>query len=709
MRSINTSYIIYILLFCSLIVQKCLSQDQIIVDSLFKELKIVKTVAQRIDVYNELAWQYRKLKKDIGEQYARIALKLSDSINDISKRSTSLSRLGTIKIYQQDYDYAEKIYKKLLILDKKSGNLYGIGRANNQLGRIYKEQGKFIKSIEYRLKSLEIFERIKDSIQIAIVYNNLGDAYKELLEFDLAMKSLTNSLTIERQLKNHHGSMVTLANIGSLHIEMQNYEKAIEVLNESKNYFIKQKDDYWLLNTYIDLGIAHMRLYNFDLSLNYTEKAKEMNKEMGLENDGIIYNNLGTLYSLKGDLSKAMSYYEKSISTQSSDNKYNYLDARINIADILYKRKKYNEAIDYLEEALRLTDTYEKAIVKLKIYNDLSVCYAAMQNDKKALEYRNEYLKLDKNLRSSHIKAIQFEAAYNEQQNEMELLRKSKELTKTQLEKLETENTLKQTQVSALLIVLVIMSLLFFFINRALKLKAKTNLAEKNRELDKKNVQELLDKQEIRFNQARIDGQDKERKRIAKDLHDGLGSLLSMVKVYYKSIEDEIETNNISSKKQYQKANELLDKACDEVRKISQEIHSGILAKFGLIAALEDLVATVNDSKQLRVEFNTHSIDDRLNNVIETNVFRIIQELMNNILKHASASEVNIQLLQNDAILNVVIEDNGRGFKYDSRNSEGMGLRNIKSRVDKLSGDIYFDSILGNGTTITLNLPLKDI
>ena len=716
MRKICASYSICFFIFYCLIVQKVIGQHPIIIDSLFKELQITKTVSGRIDILNELAWEYRIIETKKGQQFAETALKLSDSINSISGKITSLSRLGTIKIYQNDYNSAEEIFKNLLALEKESNHLYGVGRANNQLGRIYKEQGKLIKSIKYRLESLKLFEQIKDSNQIALVLNNLGETYRELREFELAIKYLTKSVTIHKHLNNYSSANITVANLGILFSEIGSHEKGIELLNDSKNYFIEQGDYYRLLKVYIDLGMAYMRLENYDLSLDYFKKAMEMNMKMGLEQDAAIYNNLGILYNKKNNLSRAFDYYQKSISAQTAQDTYYFLDARINIAGILYKQKKYREAINYLEEALKLTDSYEKAVSKLKIYNDLSDCYAAIQNDKKALEYRNEYLKLDESIRSSLIKAIQFESAYNEAQKEIEILKTSNQLAKTQLEKLDTENTLKQTQVLALSAVLVIASLLFFFIYSAIKLKAKAKLAdrnkkvaEKNRELEVKNVHELLNNQEIRYNQARLEEQEKERTRIAKDLHDGLGSLLSTIKIYYISVEEQIDSNNSSSKKQYLKANKLLDKACEEVRKISHEIHSGILSKFGLIAALEDLVETINNSKQIHVELNTHGISDRLNNDLQINVYRIIQELMNNILKHANASEVSIQLIQFENNLTIMVEDNGKGFKYNKENSSGMGLKNIQSRVDKLNGEIDFDSTLGKGTTTTLNLPLKEI
>lgn len=704
--SLRASSLLIICLLCQTL---GFCQNKVTLDSLHNVLKTASVDTIKIEALNELAWELRKIDSKKAKEYAEQAYVLSDSLNMVKMKVTSLSRLGTVAIYLKEYEEAENIYLNLLQIEKNTNHIYGVGRANNQLGRVYKIQGKLVKSIEYRLESLKAFEQIKDSAQIALVANNIGNSYSELNKFDLAIKHLIKSITIDKQMGNINSVNKTLSNLGSLHNEMEDYSKALQYLNKSEENLRKTNDIYWLSKVYVDLGITHMGLENFDMSLDYLNKALEIKTEMGSDNDAGIYNNFGALYAKKGDLNTALTYYQKSISVQPSSTGYNFLDANVNIAEIFYKKKQYNEAIKYYESALKLTDDYQKAAVKLKIYNDLSICYASLKQNDKALKYKNDYVKLDKDIRASQIKAIQFEAAYNEQQKEIELLQTTQELTKTKLENLETENTLKQTQILALSIGLLITLVLFFLIFKAVKLKAKAKLAEKNRLIDLKNVQELLDKQEIRFNQARLDGQEKERSRIAKDLHDRLGSMLSMVKIHYKFVEEQIEKLKTTNKKQYEKANTLLDEACEEVRKIANDINSGVLAKFGLVAALEDLSNTLNENGKLTVEFNTHNFDDRLSSDIEITIYRIIQELVNNILKHANAKEISIQLLQSDKLLNIMVVDDGIGFIYEPLNLKGMGLKNVQSRVESLKGDLYVDSTPNNGTTITIDIPVKEI
>lgn len=249
---------------------------------------------------------------------------------------------------------------------------------------------------------------------------------------------------------------------------------------------------------------------------------------------------------------------------------------------------------------------------------------------------------------------------------------------------------------------LVIISILFFVILKFRKEKREKEI------VTQKNI-ELLKKQELKSIKAMIDGQEKERKRIAQDLHDRLGSMLSMVKLHYKSVEDSLDKLKQENKNQYEKASMLLDEACDAVREIAHEMISGVLTKFGLTAALEELKETIESSNTLEVELITYGLDDRLENKMEMEVYGIIQELIHNVIKHAKAKELSIQLLKKEEKLQVIVEDDGIGFDiFNTDQNDGMGLKSVYSRVDDLFGEIAIDSGKGKGTTITIQIPLEN-
>ena len=158
---------------------------------------------------------------------------------------------------------------------------------------------------------------------------------------------------------------------------------------------------------------------------------------------------------------------------------------------------------------------------------------------------------------------------------------------------------------------------------------------------------------------ARLEGQDLERKRVARDLHDRIGSMLSTVKLFFASVDTKLEEFKEENQKHFHKANQLLDEACEEVRRIAHDMESGLLTKFGLKPELEALAETIKDSQQIEISLVTHGLQERLVNSLEVKSYRIIQELVSNVLKHAKATTLSIQLNRFDKVFNIIVEDNG--------------------------------------------------
>lgn len=240
------------------------------------------------------------------------------------------------------------------------------------------------------------------------------------------------------------------------------------------------------------------------------------------------------------------------------------------------------------------------------------------------------------------------------------------------------------------LVVLVVILFAFLFQRKLL-----------NKQKAFREIETLLQQQEMKSAYAILEAQEQERKRIAEDLHDRLGSRLAAVKLHFHAFKKNEDGNTGF----FSKGSELLDGAVDEVREISHNMLSGVLSKFGLVAALEDLCNTLESSKQLSVSLHAHHLDARLDMQIELNIYRIIQELVSNILKHSGATEIIIQLNRYESELIVTVEDNGAGFDNAIQRKRGIGLQNIDSRVQSLKGRWHIDSGKGQGTIVTIEIP----
>lgn len=247
--------------------------------------------------------------------------------------------------------------------------------------------------------------------------------------------------------------------------------------------------------------------------------------------------------------------------------------------------------------------------------------------------------------------------------------------------------------------------LLIFVGGIAYRMRQRSIISQKNEQLKQHQIDELLQKQELASINAMMEGQEQERQRIAQDLHDRIGSQLAAVKLNMEALEDKVDKGHNENKGQFTKTYGMLDNLVDEVRKISHNMVSGVLMKFGLEVALHDLAASISNSGKIRVDVRVHNLHDRIAGKVELAVYRIIQELLANVLKHAQAQHITISLNRQDGNLNVMVEDDGRGFDQ-GRVKRGMGLQNIQQRAEALNGAVNIDAKAGRGTTVIVDIPL---
>lgn len=223
------------------------------------------------------------------------------------------------------------------------------------------------------------------------------------------------------------------------------------------------------------------------------------------------------------------------------------------------------------------------------------------------------------------------------------------------------------------------------------------------RKLEYQKIEDLLKQQELKTAYAMLAGQEKAHKRIAEELHDNLGSILVTLNMFADTLQKKKDPESIQNLAQ--KISEVAQIANEATRKISHSLDSGVLRHFGLATAIQELTEALNQSQQIKVSCHVQ-LSDQIDSEISLNIYRIVQELTNNTLKHAHATIINLDLNQIKGSINIIFEDNGAGFLADSISYTGMGLKNIKSRVDRLDGSFILDSQINKGTTIIIDIPL---
>lgn len=247
---------------------------------------------------------------------------------------------------------------------------------------------------------------------------------------------------------------------------------------------------------------------------------------------------------------------------------------------------------------------------------------------------------------------------------------------------------------------LVFLALIVFLI-RKYKAQQKLLLNQDNI-LKKEQLFSQLKEKELKSILAMLKAQDEERLKIANELYDDLGSHMAGIKMHFRAMKDQ------DSKALFQKTDILIEEAYQKIRHIANAKHCGMLANQGLLKALQHMAKDISSTHRTKVSIYENDFNQRLENYMELSLFRIIQELLNNVIQHAKATEVDIHINGHDDTLNIMVEDNGRGFDASriTKSQTGIGLKSIDRRVENLEGKMIIESRMGVGTSVIIDLPI---
>lgn len=440
------------------------------------------------------------------------------------------------------------------------------------------------------------------------------------------------------------------------YFNLRDANKSIIYFNKMIPLCLLNDDSLTIAHVYVNIGTVHSSIIkNPDSALYYYKKAAPILKTYkDVQNLSYNYNNQGNNYKFKKNYLKAITYFKKALETPLKKNiqksKVLYYE---NIADAYYKNKDYKNAAFYLNKKINLQDSINDTKQNIAI--------AGIKE-----KYDNEKLRADK---------LTIEA-----------------------EKTKTKNILKIT-----LIILFFSVLIGFLIYKNIKRKQKITQDEKL--IEQQKVSNLLKEQELIAIDAMIEGQEKERQLIASDLHDDLGALMATLQFNFENLYKHKNSNDADNL--FKKTKLLIKEAYHKIRSIAQIKNSGVIAKQGLLKAIINNANKISTFHNINIEVREHGLDNRLENSLELTIFRIVQELLTNIVKHAKATNVIIHFTNHNDSLNIMVEDNGIGFnvKNISKN-EGMGIQSIEKRVEVLEGTVIIESIKSKGTTIIIDLPI---
>ncbi|MDX2301453.1 MAG: sensor histidine kinase [Microscillaceae bacterium] len=684
------------------------AQENKLVDSLQNQLQKVKADTLKVELLNELAWTLSRREFDKALQNATAALKLAKKINYTSGIIVSNDRIGYIYQNKGESYKAIPYHQEALKLAKKIKDDYSVARASSYVALAYKDIGKARESIPFFQESLKMFKQLNKKTPAAQVSNNLGAAYRMIGENQLALQSYMESLEIREELNDTLGKAAIYLALGLYYHDNRNYSLAKDYYLKAARIYKNSDKSYDLAKVYHNLGLTHIAQKNYDEALEYLNQSLALKNRIGTEDNlAFLLNTLGYAFFCSKQETKALQYYQKSIQlAQKTKDKRGLAAVYNNMGILLRTQGQTDESIYYFKQALNLSRQISEKIFELEALSGLYKVYARKGDYPQSQIYVEAYIALRDSLELDYREAGNDKEMYNQKT----LKGKDRQIKEIELAKLTAENQQKTFFIYALVVgILFLITLLYSTIrtyrSRQASVLARKKLEEKQQEIDK-----LLMDQELKSLGAMIRGQELERKRIAQDLHDRLGSLLSVVKLNFKAIDKNLQEVKAHNEKQYNQAYELLDKACDEVRKIAHNMVSGVLKKFGLISALEDMKNTIETTEMIQIQLHDSGFEnERLDASMEIAIYRIIQELVSNALKHAEANELTIQLVKSKDNLNIIVEDDGKGFDLQTKDIESlpsMGLKNIYSRIKELNGELNIDSHINKGSTIIIDIPI---
>ncbi len=494
----------------------------------------------------------------------------------------------------------------------------------------------------------------------------------------------------------HHSVAISLMN-------SDQPKKAQEYLAQAIEFFKKPTDNprtlYFLVTTYIDAAENYITLNLYDSVKLELDKAKLILERKPTSSLLVsLYYVEGIYYDQIKQYSKALTSFDKGINFPELHPFY--------LGQLKYgKYKALSHNNDHKEALLVLQDLMANHIMynsdRKNYYKGIFLTYKKLGNVQAAYNWAEQYITLSDSLYKSEYQndIAELEAKFNNAENQ-------KKISILQAEK---EKVLLKSANDQLLVWLLGGATAFLLIISVFAWQLYRNNKKLTAQKELNYQQQLKEAEQVRqvqFAKALLEGEEKERKRLAGDLHDGLGGMLAGVKINL----SQLANNNLESTM----TNDLdrvilqLDNSVDELRRIARNMMPESLSSLGLEAALNDMCSSLSN-EITHVDFQAFSIDSNITKEVQVIIYRIVQELLTNAVRHAKASEILVQCSQNRNTFFITVEDNGNGFDVNNNESsqKGIGLANLKSRIDYFQGKMEISSVRGNGTSINIELNVK--
>jgi signal transduction histidine kinase len=552
-----------------------------------------------------------------------------------------------------------------IVSAEKAGMVSTVSEALEILGEYSMTKENFSDAINRYIQALKLEEKLGNQKRRADLYDHLAAVYFYQEIFPKALEYNQNALTIYQNLNDSLNIAKVFSHLGSLY--------------NSREYCEKRTPD--------------QHKADYETALNYYRQSLNILEKKNFK-EGIVtdWSNMGNVYRRMGDLDQALKYVQMAVSYYRETKNMNRLPATLRMLGQIYNRQqKYDQALVCMLESNEIAQREKLTDGIQFLYEDIAQTYENLSDFRNSLKYYKKYMTLR-------------DSVYNNEKSQQIFELETKyqaEKKQSEIEKL----TLVKRQRTLVIYILIASLLLVFLFGYTYfrNIRSKKIIADQKLEIKEKQLLELEKERQLVAAKSVLQGEETERSRLAGDLHDGLGGLLTGVKLKLSSMKENsiITSENLAH---FNHALDLLDTSIAEMRRVAHNLMPETLMHYGLRTALTDFIKQVEPEGFPILRCSTFGDDLRFEKEIEITLYRITQELVTNAIKHAHAKQIDIQLFTEKERICVQVIDNGTGFNPEEHDhfKDGKGLKNIRDRVTAFNGRFDLISQTGKGTECTI-------
>ena len=615
------------------------------------------------------------------------------------KRSVAMQIRILSELYrksaQKDTATAFEYIHQIRVLQERISDSFTMAVFYNALGYYYMKQDNLQEAITMYNKALSLLPSDSSTAvqdERGRILTNKGFVFQQYDDYETAYELYLEAEKLFLETKNYNKLITLYGAMGNIFLRNSNVERNKQIVQKEHDIIDKVTDLNIIADYYIHQSSVCFYDEDYAGSTDFQKKALDILEQTQNQHQlTTLYYNMGLFAREQGFYKESEQYYKKSLSAaEQSGKKTDICDALLGMGSVLFYQKKFNDAEIYMQKALQVAQEIESKLLLRNVYDYLSCLEYERNNLKQAFAYRelaDEY---------------EVELVSSESQNKMNFMAVKYDLAQKEadIKDLENKTTLQKYHIKLIDTVLISIAVFIFIMSILITLYIRYN--KRKRLLAETRLKQMEQERQLVAAQAALDGENAERSRLARDLHDGLGSMLSLVKLNLPDMKSGgvLEADDVV---RFNIAIAMLDGSISELRRVAHHMMPESLMRYGLKASLSDFCQSIPI-----VSFHYFGSDQRMDSKLEILIYRAAHELINNALKHSEASKINVQLVQESDRVSLTVYDDGKGFDTTIE-TKGMGLENIRNRMETYNGKMTIYSAPGKGTEINVEIEFNSM